>query len=289
MLSNRKIDAIILGSEFLIDFDYGIQALNKYLHELSLVEAGVSLKDLGYSNDPMMNISIINSNGSVSRPKDGIASDAIARITLNSVLRMEDGLSSAGMRSMGEKINELKANPNIQGFLFDVNSGGGEATAGIHLYNIVKELNKPSVAIAHMMASATYLAMLPVTEMVALSTISKIGSIGTMMSIDKKMIEEFKANYIDIYASKSPNKNEEARQFIDSGDISKFVTWLDKVNNEFHAKVLAYRDLNPDTKTESLSGRLFLAKEAKANGLIDSIGTEDYAMRRLKGYIKTKK
>jgi ClpP class serine protease len=285
MLSNRKVESLILGSEFLIDLDFGFKSLLKYLNDLSLVESGVSIKDMGYKNDPMASVSIINQNGNVSYSTKEIQNGSIAKIGINGVMQMNGGISTSGIADLAEVIQSLDANPAIAGFKFDVNTGGGEATAGMHLYNTLKDMKKPKVAQFHMMASAGYLGMLPVDEMIALSTASRAGSIGAMISLDKKFIDWYKENIQDIYSTMSSGKNDEWNALL-NGDTSKMINSLDTLVSDFHSKVLQHRTLKDSNQVETLQGKTFYAKDAKSRGLIDSIGTEAYATKRLNFYIK---
>lgn len=289
MNSNRKIDALIFGGEFLIDLDFGIRSLLKYAHDLSLVESGVSIKDLGYKSDPQSAISVIDQNGKVQYGTKGeIQQGSIAKIPVSGVMQMDGGMCSSGIKDLADFIQQLDANPNIAGFLFDVNTGGGESTAGIHLYNTVKDLTKPSVAQFHTMASAGYMAMLPTKEKIALSPMSRVGSIGALISIDKQFLDWYKNNIQDIYSTKSPDKNSEFNALL-NGDHSKLVNSLDKMVSDFHDMVLAHRSLNPQMQDSTLKGGTFTAKDGKHRGLIDSIGSEAYAKKRLNFYIKNSK
>lgn len=290
MVANRAIDTFIYNTQFLIDEEFGLEALAKYFHDLYLIESGATPKELGYKNKISDNVSIIcgefvdqytNSNN--------IKHGSIAKINLSGVMRMDSGLCNMGIQELSDSLHQLDSNQNVKGFLFSVHSGGGEATSGIHLYNTIKDLSKPSVAHTHTMASAAYLAMLPVNEMIAQSTMSRIGSIGAMVSIDKKLIDYYKNNIQDIYSSKSTNKNSEIRSFLESGDTSKIVKSLDKTVSEFHSKVLAHRTLPDATKEDTLTGHLFDAHTAKSRGLIDSIGGQNYAIKRLNHYINLSK
>jgi ClpP class serine protease len=288
MVSNRKVDALLFGGKFLIDIEFGFSALTKYFNDLELVQSGISLKDLGYKNDISMAISIISPNGKTDPVnKSSFEPGSHSKISLSGVMQMDGGMSSVGIAQLAEMIQNLDAHPNIAGHKFDVNTGGGEAVAGIHLYNTVKDLKKPSVAQVHTCASAGYLAMLPVNEIVALSTMSRIGSIGAMISMDKKFIDWYKENIDDIYSNLSPEKNDALNSYL-NGDKTKLVNSLDSLVQDFHEKVMKHRRLNPENKKETLKGNTFYSKEAKSRGLIDSIGTEAYATKRLNFYINNK-
>lgn len=283
---NRKIRELIISGQFLIDEEMGLTALQKYLHDLELVEAGLSLKDLGYTADRLNAISIDEPSGRRFFLGDArIPAGSISRTKIDGVMMMKGGLCSMGIEEVCEELYQLDNDPNIRAHKLIMNTPGGEATAAAEMYNVVKDLKKPSVALVHLSASAGYFGILPAKEIIALSDMSRIGSIGALTSIDKKFAAAYKERYEEIYSSKSPDKNEAQRAYQNNGDSSIIVRELDKLVDIFQAKVVMHRELNPDFKSETLKGKVFTAREAKTRGLIDLIGSETLANKRLQSFI----
>jgi len=190
-----------------------------------------------------------------------------------------------GIEEVCEELYQLDNDPNISAHKLIMNTPVGDATAAAELYNTVKDLKKPKIGLVHLAASAGYLGILPCDEIIALSDMSRAGSIGALTSIDKKFAASYKERYDEIYSSKSPEKNDGQRAYL-NGDPSIIVRELDKLVDIFQAKVVMHRSLNPEFKAETLKGRLFNAKEAKTRGLIDLIGPESLANKRLRSFIK---
>jgi len=65
---------------------------------------------------------------------------------------------------------------------------------------------------------------------------------------------------------------------------------LNKSDEIFMKEVKKHRKLKGDTKTrkETLSGAMFLSDDAKERGLIDGIGTFNYALKRINSHISYK-
>lgn len=281
-IDRTNIENILYSTDFFIDGYIGLQYYGKYLHDIELINAGATIKDLGYSNDPRRCAGFLAMDGTPSNKS--AAKDTIAKITISGPMFMEGTLCEPGTRELTEYVQELDADKNIRGFKFDVNTGGGEATAGIHWYNTIKDLTKPSITQAHLMASAGYMGFMHTSEVIALSDSSRFGSIGALVSIDKKFMAWYKENIDTIFSSKSPDKHAEVKAYLE-GDPSLIVKGLDSLMDDFHSMVIKARKLNPEFKKEVLRGGVFEARPSKTRGLIDTIGGEKFATKRLLSYI----
>ena len=266
-MSNRSIE-LLFSESLLIDVDFGITALNTYLNDLALIQAGAKFSDLGYSEKREAQKPVNMAN--------------IAVLRLDGVMRMDDSLSTRGVRSLIQDIDAANRNSMIRGILLEINSGGGEAIAGSVLNDAIKNSAKPVVAYAHYVGSAAYMAAIASYEVILSTSMAKAGSIGAMITLNKKALERYKEMYMDIYASQSPDKNKEFRAAL-GDDFSLISESVDKAAQIFQDTVLAYRKVKD--KEKALSGGMFYAKEAKSLGLIDGIGGISYAIRRLNSHI----
>jgi protease-4 len=79
----------------------------------------------------------------------------------------------------------------------------------------------------------------------------------------------------EIYATKSTDKNKDINEVIDGKYDNYIKNTLDPINEQFHASVKSNR---PDLKKEVLTGKLYFANDAIGMGLIDEIGSMDYAI-----------
>lgn len=277
VLSNKKIDLSLINSTWEIEPDWGLAQLQKYLHELELLNQGATFADLQYSERRAQNLpTFINYNKSDEDPKgaeQSIQPHSIAVLQLQGVMRLEDGLSSRGVKSLIRDLQEADSNPNIDAIVIEINSGGGEALAGSALQSAIKDVQKPVIGLAYLMASAAVKAMLPANEIYAVSEASQIGSIGTMMTVDRELLEYYKENFEDIYAEQAEGKNSEFRALL-AGDKGPIIEKLNQVNQIFIDQVQKYRDLEPGQHTDKLlQGYLVVAGEAIEAGLIDGLAS----------------
>lgn len=298
VISNRSIDALLMGSDWAIDFDFGVKMLNKYLHQLDLLDSGVSYSDLGFSKQrESSKPTLLNSDGHYlssvfnfspdGENRNSIPEGSIAKLNLSGTMTVEDGMSHYGIQSMADNIREINQNPNIDGILIVANTGGGEAMSGQILKNALLDSEKPVVVLAHYLGSAGVMGTLTATEIMASGSFSKIGSIGAYITINKNFAEFYKANYVDIYSDKSPEKNKDFRELL-KGNIEPLKKYVTELDEAFMSEVKKYRNLKGDVK-ETLLGGMFSSRDAKRRGLVDSIGTFNDAINRLNTHIANKK
>ena len=293
MKFNRKVDSIFLNGPLAIDLAFGERSLRSYLHELDLIERGVPFSELGIkerkaAQEPRI-ITQDDDGGHVEVHFDDedefeIPRGSIARLYLNGVMRSDDRMSSYGIHTMTRWIERLSNDPAIDGILMEVNSGGGELTAGQMLLAAIEACSVPIVAWCHFCGSAALMGTLPCDEIIASNQYSEFGSIGTMISVNDKLVRWYKKNVNEIYSTKSPDKRKAWREYL-NGDQSLLVQDATKFDELFMQDVRKHRSLRGDIE-ETLSGAMFSAEDARARGLIDGIGDLNYALRRLTSHIR---
>lgn len=216
-------------------------------------------------------------------------SESILKLQLNGYMAVADQPMCMmspylGVQTFANTLLSFKNQDSISGAIIEINSGGGEATAGQVLYNAIKDFGKPVVAYAHNAGSAAYMGILSCKEIIASGEMARFGSIGAYISLDKGFIAFYKEYFEDIYSDLSPEKNEEFRAYLESNDTTLFKNSLNETVLSFHSLVKQNRDLGFPEST--LKGKMFKASDAKRRGLIDMIGSEALAIKRLKTYIK---
>ena len=295
--TNLLIDALILSGEWHIDPLWGLQMLNRYLHQVELRNSGVPYSELGLSKmREQSKAKVLTPKGNlIDFPLDPfsevkIPKGSIAKISLNGVMTTNDGLCHHGALTLAEQIRQADDNENLDGVYLEVFSGGGEGMAGQIINSAFQELKKPSVAHLHFSGSAAVLATLNVDERIGSSVATKVGSIGSYYSLDKRFLEFYKENVVDVYSKKSEDKNLPFREALE-GNFELLEEMATRDDEMFMAQVRKALNLKGNTKQvkETLRGGMFPAKEAKQRGLIDSIGGTNYALSRLQSYIKFKK
>ena len=288
-----RIEGLILNSLWCIDDIIGKSYFNQILTDFELIAASnISAKDyysekLKSQEAYLLNSNLeqiqLNSGGRLSLTSSDIPKNSIAVIKNHGVMLADGGLCSRGVRSITSDLAAAKENPNISGVILHTSSGGGEALSGQILNTEVKATAKvkPVITYAEMIGSAAYLGAMGSNEIILSSELAQAGSIGAVLSISKTMLESMKQDSFDIYPQNSNEKNIEHRALM-AGDTKPLEMKLEQMVNIFHKIVKQERGNIQDT---ALKGKMFFAKDAKKQGLIDNIGNFDYAVKRLQSYI----
>ena len=195
-------------------------------------------------------------------------------------MRSRDGLSSYGVNSLVNNLRNADSNADVGGVILKVNSGGGESMAGQMLQSAVRDMSKPVLVLADFMASAAVRGTLDAPYIWATSGGSEIGSIGTMVSINRQVSEYYRANVEEIYAEQAADKNREWRDYL-AGNRMPLIESLTESNDIFIQEAKQKRGIKP----EALTGRIFTADKAEQMGLIDRVGSFKQAVEFLSGVI----
>lgn len=293
---NRDIELFLSGNQNLeIDLQFGISELNRYLEDLQMLQLGVPFSELGIyarrqSKQPRVMCLDAANDGTYSfaswRDLYGrreIPQNSIALLQLSGVMRSQSGMSSPGIDSFVEDLMNAYNHPNVMGIIIETNSGGGESLAGNMLNSAIQDRNKPVVGFGHLVASAAYRSLSGADEIIASSEASEFGSIGTMISLDNKILNKYRSRFADFYGGSAPGKNSDFRAAI-SGDFSGIQKRVDELTLSFQNQIKASRQLRGSESTinETLNGSMFNAIESKKRGLVDMVGTMQTAVKRVK-------
>lgn len=295
---NRDIEQFLLAGRFEINEAWGFDQIVEYFNDLNALRAGASYADLGIAarrHSALPRVVSLSAAGQPVVVNDPAAlrdpmytpPGSYAHLRLQGVMRGQDGMSSRGVNTLIDDIHAANQNPNIEGILLEVNTGGGESTAGSMLQSVIAESPKAVVTWAHFMGSAGVRATLPSDEIIAASEGAEIGSIGTFITIPREFSNWYNASYVDLYADKAKNKNRPFRKML-GGDLGDLKDYINRSNEYFLQEVAQYRPLKGDVEN-TLSGEMFFAKDAKRRGLIDGIGSYNYALSRLQANANRRK
>jgi len=181
-------------------------------------------------------------------------------------------------------LDKLEKDNSVKGVLLIVNSPGGEVIASEKLARKVAELarKKPVVVyVEDLDASGAYMASVPANYIVA-EKHSIVGSIGVRMDIIhyyglmKKLginVTTIKAGkYKDIGSPYRPMTKEEKEylQKMINETYIDFVKWVAK-----------YRHLPLNYTFKIADGKIYSGEDAKKVGLVDEVGTEETALKKL--------
>lgn len=201
----------------------------------------------------------------------------IAVLSISGVITKHDQFCGpAGMVTISSLLEECYANDEINGIVLEVESGGGEFM-GMRLVNeTIAKRNKPIVAFINDNAcSAAYGIVSGCDYIVANSTMTNIGSIGTYISIAdfSQQLKNEGIDIITVYATDSKNKNEEVREAL-KGNLKPLQQLTDTYNESFLTTIETNRaeQLKFGRKVWG-TGKVFFAEDALEIGLIDEINT----------------
>jgi ClpP class serine protease len=159
-----------------------------------------------------------------------------------------------------------------------VDSPGGQISGTDLLADAIKNSSTPVVAFVEgMAASAAYWIICGASKIIASSDLDRIGSIGTMLMVEdlQPSLEAMGVKFHEVYASLSVDKNDDLNDVL-AGNYEPYQkNGLDVINSKFLSSVKANR---PAVDFSTLTGKIYFAPQAIALGLIDEIGTMDYAL-----------
>ena len=208
-----------------------------------------------------------------------LSQGSIAVIPIRGIIMKEDAqCGPRGSVSIANDIRSAQSNPNIKSILLMIDSPGGTTSYTDILSEVVSKCSKKVVAyIEGTGASAAYWIASGASTIVCSSELDVVGSIGTMLSyMDMKPYFESQGVVVhDVYATLSTEKNQALTDLRAGNYDAVRSELLDKINSKFHATVCANR---PNLDPAALTGRTYFATDAINAGLIDSIGSFQYAL-----------
>ncbi|XRO76011.1 signal peptide peptidase SppA [Methanocaldococcus sp. 28A] len=181
-------------------------------------------------------------------------------------------------------LDNLEKDDSVKGVLLIVNSPGGEVIASEKLARKVEELAKKKPVVVYVEgldASGAYMVSVPADYIVA-EKHSIVGSIGVRMDIIhyyglmKKLginVTTIKAGkYKDIGSPFRPMTKEEKEylQKMINETYMDFVKW-----------VAEHRHLSINYTLKIADGKIYSGEDAKKVGLVDEVGTEETALKKL--------
>ncbi|MDJ1480270.1 S49 family peptidase [Cytophagaceae bacterium YF14B1] len=214
---------------------------------------------------------------------------SIAVLPIKGPIMKQDYCGSPGTQSMKAWLKMADEHPNISGHVLDISTGGGAVDGTFEFRQVIENSKKPVVAFGDgLIASSGYVLASAAAHIMMSNETAQIGSIGTAISFRDSSEADakygIKTHYIR--ATNSHQKNEDGLQ-AQKGNykpIQEHV--LDPTNDIFinavrqsrAGKLKESEPLKGKTAGEPLNGQMYLAKQAIALGLADSIGTLEDAI-----------
>lgn len=193
--------------------------------------------------------------------------------------------------SIVAQIDEARENNDVKGVLFSIDSPGGAVAPSVEIAYAIKRLSeaKPTVVYAAgIMASGGYYSAIWGNEIIA-NPGSMIGSIGVIMegADISGLMEKVGVKTQVVHAGTYKQVGTFDREW---SDVER--AELDKVINGTYAMFVAdvsrARKLNPALSSEFADAHIFTAAQAQNVGLVDAIGVEFDAKKRVETLSKVK-
>jgi protease-4 len=208
-----------------------------------------------------------------------IPEGSVAVIPIRSeILKYDQPCGPRGSQSIMTDVKSADQNPYIKSILLIVDSPGGQVTGTDLLADAIRNSTTPVVAyVEGMAASAAYWIISGASKIIASSDLDRIGSIGTMLMVEdlQPALEELGVKFHEVYASLSVDKNHDFNQVLEGKYDAYRQNVLDVINSKFLSSV---KDNRPAVEDSTLTGKVYFAPQAIALGLIDEIGSLDYAI-----------
>ena len=226
-------------------------------------------------------------SGGGSKPKRESKNDKIA--VVYAVGGIESGKGGPGNPLMGgqsvgsdtlvEAIQEADKNPTVKAIVLRVDSPGGSALASDLIWRAITQCKKPVVAsMGDVAASGGYYISMPCRKIYAEpGTIT--GSIGVFgMKLVTGDLQEWAGMKTEVI-TRGSNTGVNSMTFAWSESERKAMTeYIDGVYDQFTTKAVAGRNaagvkISKDELLKIAGGRVWTGRQAKANGLVDELGT----------------
>ncbi|MDR2627548.1 MAG: S49 family peptidase [Dysgonamonadaceae bacterium] len=205
-------------------------------------------------------------------PKNSVAILSI----FGAITKYDQDCGPSGMKTKSDLMMRCYDNPNIKGIVLVIDSGGGEARACNLMMETISKRNKGVSAFVEDCACSAAYGIASACDTVTLnSEVAGVGSIGTLLTIADytRYWEQKGINLIEIYASKSKDKNGEYYEAL-KGNVEPLRKFCDTYNDKFIASIADFRKgkISDDQSLWS-TGKVFFAPEAIRLGLADNVGS----------------
>lgn len=220
------------------------------------------------------------------RPRGG----DIARIRIEGVIEPKTTLWSllfggAGLDMIAAEFDAALKDPDIKGILLDIDSPGGVVSGVPEMAKTIRAARgqKPILAVANaQMASAAYY-LASQADSISSTPSGDVGSIGVVyMHTDARGFAEQMGVSHRIFRSQERKADVNPWEELSEAAAADIQSKVDAYDEMFVADVAKGRGVSQSTVRANYgSGRMFLAEDAKAAGLIDQVETIDEAAARL--------
>lgn len=214
----------------------------------------------------------------------GYEGKQVAIVPITGALMKENFCGWFGTGAIRNELNKIKSTSSVKTILLLIDSPGGTVDGTQALAEAILTAQQETIAVVDgMAASAAYWIASAADRIVATSQTDIVGSIGTMISFydRSQYLEDNGIVLREYHADASKDKNKMMRQAMKGDGKLLIKEMLNPTNDLFLAAVKNHRQGRNLNEEETLTGKTFLADQAKALGLIDEVSSFDNIMNQL--------
>lgn len=203
------------------------------------------------------------------------------------VLHIEGPIMSA--EPWSQYLREARDNEHCKGLILRINSPGGAVASSQEIYELVKDFQKHKKVIASfgdLAASGGYYAALGAPKIFA-NPGTLTGSIGVIMQFPR--VHDFLGRFgLGMETIRGGEYKDAGSPFRDltEGERQYFQGMIDDTHGQFREAVSRSRHIQGDELIKVSQGQVFSGRQALKNGLVDTLGTLDQAIKNLQESIK---
>ncbi len=217
--------------------------------------------------------------GGSSLSSEPAAPDSVAVIDLDGTIQYDGtACSPEGLASL---LQQAEDDNHIKAVVLRVNSGGGTATAGEEMTQLVREFSKPIVvSSASINASAAY-EISSQADYIYVAKSTEIGAIGTAMQIsDYSGLMDMLGISVDVITSADSKDSSYGFRPLSEEEREYYQRMVDQINATFIESVAEGRSMTVDEVRALATGLPFTGLDAVENGLADEVGTREDALAK---------
>ncbi len=183
-------------------------------------------------------------------------------------------------REIVKLIKEADNDPSVKVILLDINSPGGSVVGSKEIAYAVRDCKKPVVAyISELGASGAYY-IAAASDLVVADEDSLTGSIGTVMILENyhELLKNLGINFTVLKKGKYKDMANPFEANLTSEEKEMLQSILDDAYSHFIRDLKEFRGGKIDLSVAD--GRIMTGEQARQHGLVDELGTREYAIKR---------
>ena len=215
------------------------------------------------------------------------SSDQIAVIPIQGMITLDGGSSLLSSTTSGsnivEKIESANENDNVKAIILEINSPGGTVMGSKVVADAIKNTNKPVVAYISEYGTSGAYWIASQADLIISDELSIVGSISVVGSYLEfsGLLEDYNITYQRLVTGQYKDIGNPYKE-LTSEEEAQIQERLDSIHKFFIAEVAEGRSMSSEEIEKLSDGLFYLGLDAVNNGLVDEIGSKDYAINRTK-------